>query len=211
VLEDALITFRFAENLAHGQGFAFNPGERVLGTTTPLFTLLLAGLGAVFGTAQIPLLAFLVSLASAAAGAWFLIATVRAWGLSDRVAALVGLAFVLHPDVLWSTAGGMETALVLLSMAMSLWALTTKRWAVASVAAALLVLTRPDGLIWAPLAAALVAERRSAVWRESACSRSSSCRGSFATLYFGSRSPIAVARARARRRRGGGCCCGRRR
>ena len=43
VLEDALITFRFAENLATGRGFAFNPGEPVLGTTTPAFTLLLAG------------------------------------------------------------------------------------------------------------------------------------------------------------------------
>ncbi len=45
VFEDAYITFRYAENLAAGRGFAFNPGERVLGTTTPLWTLLLAALG----------------------------------------------------------------------------------------------------------------------------------------------------------------------
>src|SRR6266496_4099807 len=36
-LEDALITFRYAENLALGKGFVYNAGERVLGTTTPLF------------------------------------------------------------------------------------------------------------------------------------------------------------------------------
>ena len=40
VLDDAYITFRYARNLADGQGFVYNLGERVLGTTTPLFTLL---------------------------------------------------------------------------------------------------------------------------------------------------------------------------
>ena len=42
--EDFLITLRYAENLAHGQGLVFNPGERVLGTTTPLYTLFLAAI-----------------------------------------------------------------------------------------------------------------------------------------------------------------------
>src|SRR5437868_13243574 len=41
-IEDALISLRYAENLAAGRGFVFNPGEHVLGTTTPLFTLILA-------------------------------------------------------------------------------------------------------------------------------------------------------------------------
>src|SRR5712691_4850324 len=40
--EDALITLRYAENIAAGHGFVYNPGERVLGSTTPLYTLLLA-------------------------------------------------------------------------------------------------------------------------------------------------------------------------
>ncbi len=40
--EDALIVLRYARNLAEGQGFVFNIGERVLGVTTPLHTLLSA-------------------------------------------------------------------------------------------------------------------------------------------------------------------------
>src|SRR5579872_308278 len=40
--EDYLITLRYAENLARGHGFVYNLGERVLGTTTPLYTLFLA-------------------------------------------------------------------------------------------------------------------------------------------------------------------------
>ncbi len=38
--EDALIVLRYARNLVAGEGFVFNPGERVLGVTTPLHTLM---------------------------------------------------------------------------------------------------------------------------------------------------------------------------
>ena len=41
--EDSFITFRYAHQIVEGNGFVYNPGERVYGTTTPLFTLLLAG------------------------------------------------------------------------------------------------------------------------------------------------------------------------
>ena len=40
--EDAMIVLRYARNLAAGQGFVFNPGERILGVTTPLHTLMSA-------------------------------------------------------------------------------------------------------------------------------------------------------------------------
>jgi hypothetical protein len=40
--EDVYITLRYAANIAHGMGFVYNPGEHVLGTTTPLYTLWLA-------------------------------------------------------------------------------------------------------------------------------------------------------------------------
>jgi hypothetical protein len=48
--EDAMIVLRYARNLAAGDGFVFNLGEKVLGVTTPLQTLLstlifLAGAG----------------------------------------------------------------------------------------------------------------------------------------------------------------------
>lgn len=42
--EDAFITFRYAENIAQGMGMVFNPGERVLGASSALYTLLLATL-----------------------------------------------------------------------------------------------------------------------------------------------------------------------
>ena len=43
IVDDAYITFRYAENIAAGKGFVFNPRDGpVQGTSTPLFTLLLA-------------------------------------------------------------------------------------------------------------------------------------------------------------------------
>jgi len=38
--EDALIVLRYARNIVAGEGFVFNPGERVLAVSTPLHTLL---------------------------------------------------------------------------------------------------------------------------------------------------------------------------
>lgn len=55
--DDAYITFRYAKNLAAGYGFVYNPGENYLGTTTPLFTLLLATLKIIFPGAFIPSIA----------------------------------------------------------------------------------------------------------------------------------------------------------
>lgn len=48
VYDDAFITYRYAKNIAAGHGFVYNIGEKVLGTTTPLWTILLAT-GAVIG------------------------------------------------------------------------------------------------------------------------------------------------------------------
>ncbi|MCU0612478.1 MAG: glycosyltransferase 87 family protein [Candidatus Eisenbacteria bacterium] len=42
--DDPYITYRYARNLATGNSLVYNPGERVLGTTSPLFALILGGL-----------------------------------------------------------------------------------------------------------------------------------------------------------------------
>src|SRR6059036_1127551 len=59
--DDPFITYRYADNLRHGLGLVYNPGERVLSTTTPLFAVLLAGLGVV--SPDLPRLANLVGAA----------------------------------------------------------------------------------------------------------------------------------------------------
>ncbi len=41
-IDDAYITFRHSKNLVEGNGFSFNPGDRLLSTTSPLHGLILA-------------------------------------------------------------------------------------------------------------------------------------------------------------------------
>ena len=41
-IDDAFISFRYAENLVHGRGLVFNVGERVEGYSNFLWTVLLA-------------------------------------------------------------------------------------------------------------------------------------------------------------------------
>jgi len=40
--DDPFITYRYAANISRGLGFVYNPGERVLSTTAPLFAILLS-------------------------------------------------------------------------------------------------------------------------------------------------------------------------
>ena len=60
-IDDAFITFRYARNLLNGAGFVYNPGEQVLGTTTPLYTLLMAALSGLSRSANFPWIALLIN------------------------------------------------------------------------------------------------------------------------------------------------------
>ena len=105
VWDDALITYRCARNLASGFGFVYNPGEMVLGVTTPLFGLflgLVAWLGGDVYTFA-PILNIGVDC--------ILLALVMRWAWTDAsplVATLFGFAFALEPQLSASTVGGME-------------------------------------------------------------------------------------------------------
>jgi hypothetical protein len=67
-IDDAYITFRYAGNLADGLGLVYNAGEWVLGTTAPLWAVIL-GAGYRLGLTALPWLATILSAASDAASA----------------------------------------------------------------------------------------------------------------------------------------------
>src|SRR5207302_4729112 len=71
-IDDAYITFRYARNLAEGLGLVYNPGEWVLGTTAPLWAIVLAG-GYKFGLTDLPWLGTGVSAVCVAASAALLV------------------------------------------------------------------------------------------------------------------------------------------
>jgi arabinofuranosyltransferase len=149
-LDQSFVTYRYARNLAAGQGFAYNPGEPALtDLVTPLYVLLLS-LAARFSP-DLPLTGNLIGAVSIGIGAlalYFAVLPTDKW-----TALLVGGLFAIFP-LLWMSLGleiGLWMALALLSIMAYLhdWPV------VAAVFLALATLIRPEIAV---LAAVLIVD-----------------------------------------------------
>ncbi|MFH1687259.1 MAG: glycosyltransferase family 87 protein [bacterium] len=160
--DDAFITFRYAENLAAGHGFVYNLSERVLGTTSPLFTFLLAGLA--YLKAPVPLSALVVSLAASAVTAVLILRIAEGWRFG-RYAIVPALIYALLPRLLPTDTGGMETALFTSMIVAAFYLLQFGRFRSAMVTATLATLVRPEGglLVFLVLVAAFIRNRKGLV------------------------------------------------
>lgn len=118
-IDDAFITFRYSRNIIEGAGFVYNPGVQTLGTTTPLYTLLMAAAGGVFGAGpdSFPWYALAVSaLADALTAALLLLLARRLTG-NVWAGALLGALWALAPASVTFAVGGMETSVAILWLA----------------------------------------------------------------------------------------------
>jgi len=142
--EDSHITYRYAENLAEGNGFVYNEGERVLGTTTPLYTLLLAiatslGIPISWSGFLIPALAASVTPVIAALLLQGVLARIWIW--------LVAILLALSPaDIQWSITG-METGLVTGLGWLAFYLYEKQRYHSLAICSALLILLRVDAVM----------------------------------------------------------------
>ncbi len=144
--DDALITFRYAGNVAAGRGLVYNAGSRVLGTTSPGWALLLGAGGLVVGWNGIPPLAQLLNgLLIGATGAVLGYAATRLFGRPLLGAAVAGAAMV-GPFTLFAGVSGMETPLFGFLTALAFLAWSREAWGWMGVAAGLTVLVRPEGV-----------------------------------------------------------------
>jgi arabinofuranosyltransferase len=167
LFDDAMISMRFADNLAAGQGLVWNAGERVEGYTNLLMTLLMVLPNAILEKrfAVLTMQIFGIVVALAVAGMNVRLAGELAGpgpGLDSgtlRVAAFaLGLAY--YPLVYW-TLMGMETGLVtflllvcLVSFLVFSRRLDRRPLIVLAVGGGLAYLTRPDSVVvTAPLMA----------------------------------------------------------
>jgi hypothetical protein len=149
IVDDAFITFRYARNLLAGHGLVYNPGEWVLGTTTPLYALILAFLGLITGEDQtnFPLMAMILNAFFDALTCYILI---RIGESLNRPPAgtSAGLIWAVAPMSVSFAIGGMETSLAVLLITSSFYFHIKQRHALAAFIASLSVLTRPDALIF---------------------------------------------------------------
>ena len=109
IIDDAYIFFRYAHNLSHGFGYAFNPGSPVEGTTSLSWTILLSILDS-FGISLEPG-AKTLALLSILASILLLHLQFYRWNISIAVIAVISTALITNERFISSVMLGMETGL----------------------------------------------------------------------------------------------------
>jgi hypothetical protein len=143
-VDDPYITYRYADNIASGNGYVYNLGEHVQSTTTPLFTLILAASG--FVGLNIPDFAYLLNaLALLAFGVCCvgLVASVK--GLSPWLG--LGAVAMTYVNPVTHFSFGSEMPLLIALAWASWWAAAHHRWGIAALLAGLAAITRGDGVL----------------------------------------------------------------
>jgi hypothetical protein len=142
--DDAMITFRVAENLAFGHGFVYNPGEYVQVTTTALYAMILAVGAWVFGSA--PQAALVLNIILAALN------PILAYDVGRRLAGRItgfsaALLLVIMPPLV--LAFSMESYLYVFLILASMDAYTARRWRLAGVVVGFTAILRGDAVLMA--------------------------------------------------------------
>jgi arabinofuranosyltransferase len=156
VTEDALVSFRYAQNIADGNGPVFNPGERVEGYTNFLWLVLIALPRAAFGAdVQTTAVVFGVLAALGCVLLSYLLVNRIIAGADAEPRPAIGVAAA----VLTASAGGLavygpsgsEVPLFVLLLLAVCYSLAARRPVVAGVLVAFAVMTSPEGLVVAVL------------------------------------------------------------
>jgi hypothetical protein len=166
-VDDAYITFRYTRNIVAGVGFAYNSGEHVLGTTTPLYTLLLVGLVLVTGLRDLMALALVINAILGAFSVGMLYTLGKRFVGHSVPATAAALLWAVAPFSVTFAIGGMETDLTIGLLLAAAYAHLTDRPRAMAVLTALALLARPDtaillGLLWLDL----ILARRRIPWQE---------------------------------------------
>lgn len=157
--DDAYITYRYGQNLAEGRGMVFNPGERLMGSTSPLHALLAGGVHATVGHEALPSV-----MSALGCVGWTLQALAVFFLLRGALGSLYAflVALCIAAGGAWSFEWvALETNL---AAAFGLWALVAgvaSRWTASATLLALAGLTRPDAyLLGIPLGLLVLPEAR---------------------------------------------------
>ena len=147
--DDQFILYRYIDNIVSGNGFVYNVGDRVLGATTPLFTLVCAFMKYLLPSVSTPSVVSLVNIVLLALSSALFFRVSKVF-LGSKLSAFASLIFILNLSR--TIPEGMETPLFLFTTFAFLNCLFDKRFLASSVFLSLAVLTRPDASIIALLA-----------------------------------------------------------
>ena len=150
-LDDGYIHLVYAKNLLSGHIFQFNIGETSTGSTSPLWVILVATFGAIFGLMPAVWILSAISFLLAAFSSYYLARKILlALGKDNRTIPMFSaLAVVLFGRFLWHAFSGMETqlfsAVVTFSIALFITEAVERRKNIASaILSGLAIFIRPE-------------------------------------------------------------------
>jgi hypothetical protein len=147
--EDAYITYRFARNLVVGYGLGYNPGQRVMGFSSPLWTMWNA---AGYALVHNPVLWSRVWSVACDGATLFLVGSLLRRHASRASAWCFTLFFALWTYFAAVAVSGMEMSAMLALMAVAA-TLVERRNPGSGIALGALALMRPEGLVAAGIIA----------------------------------------------------------
>ena len=165
-VDDAFITFRYAANLSTGRGLVYNSGDNVLGTSTPLYTVLLALVALISGNRSFPDLAVWINAIADGFSVYLVFLLCRRFRLPTWAAISACLMFALSPLLIRYSIGGMETSILTAVSLLAVYLFLAGQRRAPFHLAGLAVWLRPDAMALA--AALLIAEAwqiRRVPWR----------------------------------------------
>jgi hypothetical protein len=203
--EDTFITFRYARNLSDGLGLVYNVGERVLGTTTPLYAVILAMLHRILGT-DLETLGWVVNLVVEVGNVSLLYVIGGRYGLTRFEQVGICAVYATAKYVVGVANSGMETPLFVAAILAGALAILSEKWRIAGVAIAVAILLRPEGLLAAISAIILLGLKQRSAIRPVVCYVAAICLPWIvvSTWYYGSPIPAARVHRPAQRLVGGG-------
>lgn len=153
-LDDAYIHLRYADQIASGQFYRYNPIDPpTSGATSFLYPYLLAiGVHLPADPLNAAVWSILLGAAAFAASGVFVYQIATALDARFNLALLAALAFMFNGALAWHAMSGMETMLVVLAALATIDAVLEGHIRQAAVAGALSALLRPEGAILAGLA-----------------------------------------------------------
>jgi len=138
-IDDTYIAYRYAYNIFHHGEYVFNLDEKVLATTSPLYTLLLTV--SQFISNDLPQMSIFISYLSSAAAGFLAALVIKRDNWPVAVFCALSFPFVLRNI-------GLETNFLIFLLMLSCYLFATERYMFCSGVMGLAILTRPDSVIF---------------------------------------------------------------
>ena len=141
--DDAYIFLRYDRNALQGMGLSYNPGEHVLGFTSPLYLILLLSQGWILGTGSLTAAALWTNLLLFGLLVW---CAARLEAINYPGLPITPIFLCIYYPFVDGSLNGMETTLFCVSFISAVLASSSGRPNLAVVLGALALLVRPEGI-----------------------------------------------------------------